>query len=535
MPGTDSLKHTRSPFFWRILAMSLILCATLLRILYLMFGHAIDLSPDEAHYWDWSRHLDWSYYSKGPLVAWLIRASCELFGNEMFAVRLPAILCGALTLVGLYRLTLLVFRRDSLACGVVAACLTMPLIHAGSVLMTIDAPFICAWTWALVAGYFAIIEERRWAWPMLGIIIAIGILSKYTMLLVPGCMVLFLLMTPGYRRTLISLRFLSMIGIASLGWVPIVVWNIQHDWVSFRHVATQAGVYEFNVGKVLFRWNGPLVMLGGQFALLLGFWFVVWILALFRFSPWREPSERVRYLWWCSFPVFATFAGFSFLTGVQANWPAPAYLAGLILAVAWLSEHWTSRLVRVGLVASSIFGLIASGLIYDFRPVRPLLVALSKPPSEEQPLPARWIDPTCRARGWRELAEVVDQCRDAMRMSGQEPFLLASGWNTPGELGFYCKEHPQAYTFGKLLGDRSSQYDLWHPNPIADAQAFVGKSFVYVGPQIPLMELAFERFEGPNVFEYCEENIPLARWQVWKCYGCKGFDLFEGWSQKNRY
>src|SRR4051812_19729143 len=50
----------------------------------------IDLSGDEAHYWDWSRQLDLSYYSKGPLVAYLIRASCAAFGDVMWAVRFPA-------------------------------------------------------------------------------------------------------------------------------------------------------------------------------------------------------------------------------------------------------------------------------------------------------------------------------------------------------------------------------------------------------------------------------------------------------------
>src|SRR5688500_18378994 len=50
----------------------------------------IDFSGDEAHYWDWSRQLDLSYYSKCPLVAYLIRASCSIFGDTMWAVRLPA-------------------------------------------------------------------------------------------------------------------------------------------------------------------------------------------------------------------------------------------------------------------------------------------------------------------------------------------------------------------------------------------------------------------------------------------------------------
>ena len=85
----------------------------------------LDLAPDEAHYWDWSRHLDWSYYSKGPLVAYLIRASCELAGpwsmqhtgNLMFAVRLPAVLCGGLLLVSIYVLTVQVFGRRSAGPG----------------------------------------------------------------------------------------------------------------------------------------------------------------------------------------------------------------------------------------------------------------------------------------------------------------------------------------------------------------------------------------------------------------------------------
>src|SRR5437588_209567 len=108
---------------FRIGAMTLIALAAVVRLAYLTFDCPLDLAPDEAHYWDWSRQLDWSYYSKGPLVAWLIRASCELFGplsqtlvgSNMLAVRLPAVACGTLMLVGLYVLTFQVYRNDKLA------------------------------------------------------------------------------------------------------------------------------------------------------------------------------------------------------------------------------------------------------------------------------------------------------------------------------------------------------------------------------------------------------------------------------------
>ena len=100
-------------WLWTLLVFGLILGSAGLRVAYLAYDCPLDLAPDEAHYWDWSRHLDWSYYSKGPLVAYLIRFSVtvagpwseRVTGNSMLAVRLPAVACGSLLLLGLYVLT----------------------------------------------------------------------------------------------------------------------------------------------------------------------------------------------------------------------------------------------------------------------------------------------------------------------------------------------------------------------------------------------------------------------------------------------
>ena len=73
-------------------ALALIVGVAVLRLAYLAFYCPLELAPDEAYYWDWSRQLDWSYHSKGPLVAWLIRLSCECFGDTMLAVRVPAVI-----------------------------------------------------------------------------------------------------------------------------------------------------------------------------------------------------------------------------------------------------------------------------------------------------------------------------------------------------------------------------------------------------------------------------------------------------------
>ena len=94
------------------LAAALIVISAALSLAYVWVFCPLDLAPDEAHYWDWSHRLDWSYYSKGPLVAWLIRGSCELFGRLSVAltgdlagaVRLPAVVFHVALLAGWYTL-----------------------------------------------------------------------------------------------------------------------------------------------------------------------------------------------------------------------------------------------------------------------------------------------------------------------------------------------------------------------------------------------------------------------------------------------
>src|SRR5438874_2251528 len=245
---TDVLTDRRC----RLLAAVLIVGSALVRLVYLAADCPLDLSPDEAHYWDWSRHLDWSYYSKGPGVAWLIRLSCELFGplsawltgNEMPAVRLPAVVCGSLLLTALYVLTVQVSGRHRLALGCVAIALTTPAVSAGSSLMTIDSPYTCCWAWALVWMHRAVFDGSRAAWPITGLLVGLGILFKYTMVVWLPSAALFLLFSPEHRRLLWSRGWWLLTALAGLGALPILLWNLDHEWVSLRHVRGLAGLHQ---------------------------------------------------------------------------------------------------------------------------------------------------------------------------------------------------------------------------------------------------------------------------------------------------
>lgn len=519
----------------RSLALLLIVTFAALRILYLLWDCPIDLVPDEAHYWDWSRNLDWSYYSKGPLVAWLIRGSWELFGStanpaisQTLAVRMPAIVCGSLIMLGVYVLTLQIYARERIALLLTALSLFLPLTHAASFLMTIDSPYVCCWTWALILGHRAVFSKSAWAWPLLGLVIGLGILAKYTMVLWIPSFALFLVWNRDYRYLLRHWGPWTMGIIAALCCLPILIWNIQNDWVTIRHVNGLAGVEK---PASTIHWLGPLVYVGGQFALLLAYWFVVWACAMFVHRPWRESEPQLQYLWWLSAGTFLVFFGFSFKTGGgYLNWPVTAYVSGLILSAGWLMRQlssdvgWYRRLAQGCLVFSCLFGVVATLVLMKPDWSRHVLQPLAGQPTKERLYPMRRVDPTCRMRGWSELAKRVDQERAELRGQGMEPIILGARWTDASELGFYCEGHPTVYCLGPAQRDRQSQYDLWRPNPLADPEQFKGRTFIVVGCMLPeLAEKSFDRVERKADYTHREYGQPLASWGIFICHGFRGF------------
>ncbi|HVK17836.1 MAG TPA: glycosyltransferase family 39 protein [Fimbriiglobus sp.] len=498
---------------------ALIAAFAVANLLYLLVACPLDLAPDEAHYWDWSRRLDWSYYSKGPLVAWLIRGSCALLGDTMPAVRLPAVLCNALLLVAVHRLTVQTFRSDRLALAAVALGLSIPPLAAPAVLMTIDGPFLCCWAWACV---FA---QRR-AWAAAGLVAAVGVLAKYTMLLFPVCVGLYLLTDHRRRGLLLRPGYWVLCGLTALGLVPIVAWNAANDWVSVRHVVTLAGADEGSGFD-------PLALphyLGSQFGLLIGYWFLAWVAAICHFRPWRRGNPRTAFLWWASVPVFAVFLLAAVKSKGQANWPAAAYVSGAVLAVAWVVRQVSDpdprhrRLACFFLAVAVPLGVVMTLAARFPGLVRPLYADLAPAPTAGRPVPIRKLDLTSRMHGWRSLATVVDELREQARTEdGEEPVLAGMTWTIPGELAFYCRGHPTAYTFGPALADRHSQYDLWRPNPIANAQVFRGRTFVYVGDITPEVQQAFDRVDPPVEVVASDGGTPVADWRVRVLRGFRGF------------
>ncbi|AMV26995.1 hypothetical protein VT84_21515 [Gemmata sp. SH-PL17] len=569
-------------FAWKLtdrackrIAFGLILASVVFHLMYLAFNCPLDLSPDEAHYWQWSRHLAWSYYSKGPLVAWLIRASCELFGpasealtgSLMFAVRLPAVACHAALLAGWYVLAASTLKSHRAALATVALAMTLPPVIAGAVLMTIDPPFLACWCWAAIGvwkglsaepnpptpfprkeggaepslvlspsplrggvgeGFFAL--SLPW-WLLAAVCSAFGVLAKYPMVLLPCGVFGYLLFT---RRDELKRPGFWVFALGSaLGLVPVLLWNWANDWVTFRHVGTQAA----GTSGSGIRWLGPLTFAVGQAGFLIGVWFVVWVAAAWCARRTADPA--VAFLWWTSVPVWSVFAVASFKASGQINWPAAAYVTGFVLCVAWVRDQlggqnhkFVMRFVGSGVAV----GIVLSTFVHFPGLMRSALASAAGAPTEKDPTPIRKLDPTARLRGWKTLAREVDAIRNRVRAeTGAEPLVAGTVWNMPGALGVYCSGHPETYSFGLAMADRHSQYDVWHPNPVADAQAFRGRTFVFVGDGLPSDAGVFGRVEQPTLVFHHEEGIPVAVWWVWVGHDFRGFPDKPLWPGRPRY
>jgi len=157
------------------------------RIYYILHG-PIDLSSDEAHYWEWSRRLDLSYYSKGPMIAYLIYIGTSLFGDNVFGIRIMAVIFSAFSSLFLFKLANLMYDRqnnnaiaqqnpqanspkpDSLIALSSAILLQIiPMFAPFGVIFTIDSPFIFFWIFSLYLFWKAIISENSRNWLFLGI------------------------------------------------------------------------------------------------------------------------------------------------------------------------------------------------------------------------------------------------------------------------------------------------------------------------------------------------------------------------------
>ena len=413
-------------------AAAILVLGTIFRLWY---STHLELVGDEAYYWLWSRHPDFCYLDKGPVIAWVISAGTALFGQTVFGIRFFATFLGLGTGIGIFFLARRLFSDEVAFWSVLLSALT-PLFAAGATLMTIDTVYIFFWTLAALTFWQAKDQTRPGWWLLTGLLVGLGMLSKYTGAIELLSFLGFCAWHPPSRQHFRRMTLPAMLLVVALLLIPVLIWNWQHGFPTSHFLVHRGALDE----GMRLRPLEVLSFLGQQAGVISPILFLGLLIAVCWPGFASTPRVQTGYLLALFLPLFLVYFLLSFQKASQANWAAAAYVSGLILVAA----KWCAA-VRIYPWAK---GVVWTGLTLAF-----LETALLHETSWLH-LPGR-LDPLDRARGSRDLAAQVSEVQ---RKFGA-PVVIANKYMTAALLSFYLPGQPD--TFMPVSSPPFNQLVLW--------------------------------------------------------------------------
>ncbi len=459
----------------------------LLRVLY---AAQIELLPEEAYYWNYSRHPDFSYLDHPPMVAWLIWAGTHALGENELGVRAGALVCGALATLFSYRLTRHLFGGVA-AIFALVLMQTLPFLFLSGILMTPDSPLTAAWAALLYCLERALLAGRAQAWAWAGVALGVGLLSKYTIALPALATFLFVLTDAPSRRWLARREPYVAVLIAAALFAPVLFWNFQNGWASFAFQTSRrlAEPPRFALHKLI----------GSMFVLIAPVG-VLTVLSVLRArptvgaAPGHDPDSRWRLiLWWVATPL-AVFTLFSLRHEVKVDWTGAPWV-GAVPAMAAAIHGWRRAVPhdRPNRLLAA-WPLTIAGLLVAYSTGFGYLVF---------GLPAVGYSTHMELApvGWRELGrQIAVLARDVEAAQPARVLIVgADRYETASELAFYSADIQQSVrrtSAGHLIGGVGLMYERWFPRAQQAGATLLLVSWQRADLSLPRVEERFREI-GP--------------------------------------
>jgi 4-amino-4-deoxy-L-arabinose transferase-like glycosyltransferase len=367
-------------------ALAIIAAVTLARIVVLIVS-PLELYPDEAQYWWWAQTPDLGYFSKPPLIAWIIWATTSLFGDSEWAIRLgmPLLHGGAALL--LFAIGRASFPKSpAIAFWSALAYLTLPGVSYSAGLASTDAPLLFFWALALLA-FLRGVQTKAWSWALLcGVALGFGVLAKYAMLFFVVSAALAAIAKPDIRKFVVGRGGLLTALAAGAIVAPNLAWNASHHFATLAHTETNADWMRAGFSVLHLA-----AFLGGQFGVFGPILMAAWLAALWRLSrAAARTTEEAALIAFSAAPLLLITMQ-SFVAEANANWAATAFVAAVPLAIDQILQFW-SRLALW--VSFALHGLVLALL----------WLVLVWPPAAERLGVGNVLK---RQEGWRVLAGAV--------------------------------------------------------------------------------------------------------------------------------
>lgn len=421
-----------------------------------------DLIAEEAYYWNYANHLDFSYLDHPPMVALLIKVSTSLFGINEFGVRIPSLVCWLVCVIFSYKLTELIKPQAGKNAVLLLAILPFFFIH--SLVMTPDLPLIACWSASLYYLYLALVRNKLHAWYYAGIWIGLGMISKYTIVLLGLATFLYLLIAPDSRRWFVSRAPYVCILIAISIFSPVIYWNATHEWVSFLFQSTRrlhdTDSFSFHeLLGLLILFLTPLGMLG--------------FYQLFKNQSWsknRVDLKTQRFIQLFTLIPLTVFSLFSLTHGVKFNWIGPSLLA----IIPWLALQMDSAnqpILRKGWLLTGLLLLVFYiGLLSCMN--------LGTPDIAYQTFLTKYID-------WNDFNQQIHVIAKKTEQQFAAPVVIIplDRYSIASELAFYqaksLNQRKITHTYhilgGDIFGHESLMYRYW-----SEKESYTGKTILLV-------------------------------------------------------
>jgi hypothetical protein len=455
-----------------------------------------DLGNDEAHYYMYAAHPDFSFFDHPLMIGLLIRGAMAVFGHNEFAVRFFAPVCFFLSSI-LFTLIAFSLTKDRrVVRSSIILLNVIPLFGIlGSTLMIPDDPLSVFWLLYLyvVITFFPGLAARirspdsRLAisrssilvnWLLLGLLFGFGLLSKYNAVLLPVVTFLILFLEPTLKRVLLtSGPWVSLFLGLLVSW-PIFYWNSLHGGASFLFQLTHGlGHSGFN----FVRYYQMIFVQAGYLSPVLWVLLILSLVVLYRKIK-EAPLSLERLRWRIVF-LFAVvpilfFNAIGIVHPILPHWPALGYLVAILALALWRHEGASSRVIfwyKAGMGLGAFLTLLAPiQVVFALIPLpkeAPALRLTTHPlalSTSWKPVPP-WVDITNDLFGFRRLAKNLD---GILGTDGRKNVIFISEhFNTADELAFY--ENAPDRTL--CLSPNPNQFDFWNP-----PQKFIGMDAIYV-------------------------------------------------------
>lgn len=440
---------------------------TFIAIIRLALAPFVGLGVDEAHYVLYAFHLDLSYFDHPPLVGWIQYIFISLFGNEEFGSRVAAIMIGFFTSLFLYKLIYDIEQKSKEAFLAVVALHASFLFNALFLMLMPDTLLFLL----ILPLIFTVIklekENSLYQWILLGALLGLAGLSKYTAVLFVIPIVLYFITKKRYEL-FYTPKIIPAIVVAFIIISPVIIWNMQNHWSSFLYQSDHV------VGENGMNLKAFLNSIGAQFGAYNPFLFPVAFYGLYKALTSKNSTLYLSGLFGLVLILFFSYA--SLYKTALPHWSALFYMLFIPIGSYYILQTSKQKYLKFAIT----FGLIISAIAYAELGFK--IIPLPDYQSLHRDIYG-WDTVMKKANG-----QITDTKKQALGVTN---------WTLASRALYYNKDYNASVY---LIDDRKDQFDIW------EKTSPIGKDLIMINTHFFKKDIAS--------FMQCDTVIPLLEFDI---------------------